>query len=263
MEPPEVFPRNKAELPKHWIYDLFKHYLLAMSHGREYLLTKEDYPDEIALSNDWHEVLNKVRYDTSGDLVERWAGIGYKNNESTRGLYLPNFPASGMNDHVPAEIIDRERRKMSTKAGMDGIIGDIHSHPRKLPANPYSGGPMNGSFSIADLYCMVHEGSDLSVMGLVEGFENIFVMQTKEGLKDLVQRYIFDQEGFNKFWYEQGGYEYISNPPQPGRVKPKVANPKSAWEICRMVAKRHNLVLYHGRANENLVRVPDLQRKAA
>lgn len=251
---------KKTTLPERWTYDYFREYLLSLTRGSEFTLPQEAFPLVIELSRDWHTVLNTIREETSKDEIERWAGIGFK--EDRRSLYLPIFPAKGLHDIIPGELITKELEKMQSEFGMTAIIGDIHSHPQKLPRDTsvtHIEKPLEGTFSVYDLYCAVKPSNPLQVMGLVDGYENVFSFRSKGSvMEDLRRRFLFptNQEDFAKYWYELNGYRYEkSQEDTNGYAVRQVPNPPSHWEICKQIAQRHRLVLYKGSENGDLRKI--------
>ena len=90
IDPPEFEqkPETTNSLGDKWSYDTFRHYLVGLTKGRDFVLPQEQFPKEIELSAGWHGVFNKMRSETDEDGKERWAGIGYKTNGATKELFI-------------------------------------------------------------------------------------------------------------------------------------------------------------------------------
>src|SRR5579872_4280181 len=123
--PPPITPERKST-SRVWTYDHFKEYLLALGRGKQFLLPIDQYPDIIELSNDWHEALEANRRLTTQSGKEHYLTIGFK--EVTRSLHLPIKPYSGTEGMVSSEV-KTESQSHASSAGIDQIIGDVHSHP--------------------------------------------------------------------------------------------------------------------------------------
>lgn len=247
--------------PRNWDYETFKQYLIGLSRGPNFVLPEGEFPYDIELSGDWNKVLNKMRVDTSDDRLERWAGIGYKTNEvNQRAIYLPNFPAVGKYHLIPSDVISQERARMGRQGGLERVIGDIHSHPRRLPRRvprsllSFINQP---SFSVGDLYNLVHKSTDLYLMGLVDGVDNLFAFRTSESRSEMVDRNLVSRVIFEKHWYENNGWKYLRREnDQCPYAEPTGMFPASSMDLAKKIAQRHHLVLYRGRENGRLTRIP-------
>lgn len=256
-----------------WKYETFRQYLLALArrytdHKTSIQLTKgpigyrnpeftlpiDQYPKEIELSLDWHEILDKIRKD-SEDGVERFSVIGTKDSE--RGVYIQAVAAQGLPDNVPAEVISAELQKAIDKYRMTTIIGDIHSHPRSLLERMWGDVlPSNrGRFSAGDLYRMVIPNSNIRMMVVVEGNDNVFAFRTKGTTNTGFSQQFFNQDSFEKYWYERNGFRYLGPVEKFGanRVIP-VSPTADGWNVNLGIAERHKLVIYRGYSGQNLKR---------
>lgn len=248
-----------------WNYHLFREYLLSLTRGKDFLLPVDQYPNAIELSNDWHEVLDKMRTD-SRDGHERWALIGYK--EDRRGIYLPTIAAKGLPDHVPAEVMLEERDRAKVKAGITGLLGDLHSHPKGLVKDIWGASFEDlfdelfkedseiAIFSAGDLYCMVIPGSFNLMRGVVQGRENLFAFRTRESTDLGISQNVFRQDAFEKYWYEKNRFRYLGNVKNFGvRRIQALTSHADPWNVNTGIAERHKLVLYKGSSGANLTKV--------
>ncbi len=253
--------RKSTTLPEVWSYEYFREYLLSLTRPNrsEFVLPQDQFPKEIDLNKGWHQTLNQMRRESGGDMLERFAGIGFK--EDRRGLYLPISPAKGMSERVSPEVISKELDRMRARLGIISIVGDLHSHPRILGENPptsSSDNALEGAFSVGDIYRGVVKLSYFPlIMGVVEGYENIFVFRSKESSKEDIDPLIMSQENFERYWYEKNGYMYLGNIKANGanRAQPVFLNAKSHWNINQQIAQKHRLVLYKGIENGPLIRI--------
>ena len=145
---------------KVWTYEHFREYLLALGRGRQFLLPTSQYPDLIELSESWHEVLEDMRLRTKQG-KEHFAVVG--STVLLRSLHLPKKPAVGTEGTVPSEVIV-ESHGTASRAGIDRIIGDIHTHPDTDHL----------VFSLGDLYGLVYPGSKEFVKAVVGAQENLY-----------------------------------------------------------------------------------------
>ena len=255
---------EKSDLPRNWDYSHFREYLLALTRGKNFLLPVGQYPDSIQLNGGWDEALKKMRKDTI-DGYERWALVGFK--EDRRSLYLPTIAARGLPDHVPGKLQMEEIDKARVKAGIIGFVGDIHSHPKDLveeiwfraftDLDELVGWDLDRAiFSAGDLYRIVVPDSDILMMGLVEGQENLFAFRTRESTDLGVSRDALPQEAFEKYWYERNGFRYLGSVKEYGAKRVQAITPTAdRWVVNTEIAERHKLVLYRGSSGTNLTKV--------
>lgn len=233
-----------------------REYLLGLTRSREFLVSILDYPRQIGLSQGWHDTLDQIRKD-SVDGIERLALVGFK--EDRRAIYLPTIGVKGLPDHVPSAIISREIQRARVKAGITGLIGDIHSHPRSLIESIWgntSDQQNTAGFSAGDLYRMVSPGEFLPMMVVVEGNGNIVAFKTKESTDTGLDRNVLTQEGFEKYWYEKNGFRYLGRVEKYGAERAVPISPNAnGWNVNLGIAERHKLVLYRGGAGNNLVKL--------
>lgn len=252
-------PHNEAQdtLSTHWEYNHFKEYLLSLTEGQEFLPI-DRHPNSIELSEGWHQTLDQMRKD-SQDGIERWALVGFKDDK--KSLYLPAIAAQGLPDHVPASVMSNEVHKAKNTAGIMGLVGDIHTHPRELKESIW-GKFINGSkkdiarFSAGDLYTLLVPSRWGSFISIVDGDENLFAFRTRTTNDIGINSAFFNQESFERYWYQENGFVYKGNVQQFGaqRVIPVSPN-ANVWKVNTDIAERHNLVLYRGKIGENLEKV--------
>lgn len=236
--------RNKT--PDNWSYLHFKEYLLAISQNPDFLLESGQYPKRIELSSDWHEALGQVSMH-SLDGYERLALIGVKADR--RSLYLPTIPAKGLTDQVPTQVQMAERQRAISNFKLQKFVGDIHSHPIPSPA----------IFSAGDLFSLVHQPPEL-MTGIVQGRENLFAFRSRESTNTGLNDDVFNQESFERFWYEQHGFKYLGFEHGAFRAYP-ISKRANQWHVNLDIAGKHNLVLYRGQAGRDLLKVFPSNRK--
>lgn len=243
--------------PKKWDYQTFRSHLLDLGRGERYLPKNELFPNTIQLSDDWHTVLNRKRVHTHNDQTERFSGI--VTSPDGNKLFLPNFALVGESGSVPGEVILEEIERARNSLGENRMIGDIHSHPKKL----YTGlrrflnniSAQKGSFSLGDLYGSATKGVPNFLKVVVEGEENIFVFRSSETIPTLIDPNIMSQKTFVKHWYEKNGWRYTGSGKDGEVATPDLPNSPSIWDLNKMIAKKHNLVLYRGLQGKDLQRV--------
>jgi hypothetical protein len=188
LDPPEIEVNQESGpvLGSKWDYSTFKEYLFSQTRGKEFILPLAEFPDEIEISQDWHNTLNTMRDGSNQDKVERVAIPGY--NTQKRALYLPNehvtvksfgeFERGGVQSVHPKLI---EMQLIFAKANhIEGSVGILHSHPphASILGKPISLGPR---LSAGDLYIVLggHYGS---LMGVAAGSINSFAFRTRESI---------------------------------------------------------------------------------
>lgn len=171
-------------LPSKWDYETFKQFLLSQVRGKEFLMPLAEFPEEIELSEDWHNVLNILRDKTNKDQIERVAILGY--NLNNRALYLPTedvveVPWSWEKNAPVAQTAVNFQRSLAITRGIDAsAMGFLHSHP---PDIHMLGLPIHistGRLSAGDLY---HPLAGLAtVAGVADGPINSLAFRTKESV---------------------------------------------------------------------------------
>lgn len=226
---------------KVWTYGYFIDYLTALTRGRNFLLSLDQYPDLIQLSQANHETLEDLRRRTALHGREYYNIIGF--SEIMGSIGSLGKPSRGERGRVPADVLQSTYAYAST-IGVDKVIGDIHTHPHASHL----------AFSLGDLYRMVYKGSVDFVHAIVGRDENLFVFKTRESTTIGLAQEVLSQENFCRYWYENNGYKFngISKNGEDATIS---ANDMSIWGLNLKVAKRHNLVLYSGDATVDLVKV--------
>lgn len=248
------FIDTKAEFQgsneKKWTANYFKEYLVALGRGKNFLVGLNEFPKRIELYPELTSVLNQISRHTRKDLHERWALLGFK-ADKTR-LLTQSVPVKAMEDHVPAELIKEEIERAKKNAGIETIIGDIHSHPSGL-MELYRGQSGTAAFSPVDIYKSVIKGGFMPVVGVADGNENLFVFRTRESYPYDIDPKIFNAESFEKYWFELNGFKYLGLDKHSKRAISLSPN-ASTWKTNVGIATRHRLALYKGFAGGDLVR---------
>lgn len=165
---------------KSWNYSGVRDYLLAISRGYEFLLPINQYPEKIQLSKPWHELFNQMRKE-SRDTKERYALAGYK--DDLQNLYLPKTPALGDNKCISDEVQLKERER-TQRAGITGIVGDIHSHQNgfwnRMGGRADRIAKLASMFSNGDFYGLLDKDSGIKFRGLAEKDRNFLVFRSQE-----------------------------------------------------------------------------------
>ena len=148
---------------------------------------------------------------------------------------------------------------MGKVADLERVVGDIHSHPRKIrkyiPSRLLSL-VNNPSFSVGDLYHLIYETTDYYLMGLVDGIDNMMAFSTRESRSQVVDQRLVTQNIFERYWYENNGWKYLGREnDQWPYAEPARSNPSSSMDITRMIAARHHLVIYKGVRDGKLKRL--------
>lgn len=244
-----------------WDYNnYFREYLLLLARKRELGLEFiKNYPAKIELSSGWHNTLNKVR-DTTKDGNEHWGYIGFKSDR--RSIWFSSIPVTGYGSYISGDLIKEELNNAKCKHGIVDLMGDIHSHPNNFSGkekqklhseNPYG---LKAIFSAGDLYILVNTEHFRPLMGIVEGNYNLFAFRTRETVGLNVNSMYFNQDTFEKYWYEKNGFKYLGGVEEYGayRVTP-ISSLANQAKINIEIAERHNLVLYQGEENRDLERI--------
>lgn len=233
--------------PRVWTSAHFLEYLMALGRDRNFLLSLEQYPDLIELSEDTHESLEEMRKRTTNG-HEHYSVIGYAS--LLRSINVP-VPSKGLPGQISPQIRS-EAHSAAKGTGIDRIIGNIHTHPEE--------GHL--SFSIADLYGMVVRGSTDFVEAVLGSEDNLFVFRTRGTSSTGFDGNLLTHDGFCRFWYEQNGYRYFGAGEGGERAQKVKQDAPSIWELNLKVAKKHNLVFYEGEIKQDLVKVfPTAQAK--
>lgn len=241
-------PLEKKATTRVWPYEHFREYLLALGRGKDFLLPLDKYPDIIELSGDWHRTLGENRKLTQERNREHYTTIGFK--DIYRSLHLPTQPLSGSEGSVQPRVI-KDSFANATRAGIDTILGDVHSHPHTEHL----------CFSLGDIYGIVQPGATEYVRGVVSKDENLFVFKTRE--TDATKNpAFFDRNNFSRFWYGINGWEYTGTNPQRGELAhPVKKDAPGIWGLNQEIAKRYNLVLYSGDLGKELIKVYPIKVK--
>ncbi len=246
-----------------WGYEsYFKEYLLLLASKGHLALEKTGmFPERIELGKTWHEVLNHMRKSTLADGKEKWAFAGAKAEK--RGIFLPTVPITGANDHVSPETMKKMMGWARDKAGIVDFLGDIHSHPtdlaeslsQKIVSLVSGRHDLVEAFSAGDFYSLIAR-TETYFMGVVAGDYNIFAFKAKESLGLGVNPILFSQDSFEKYWYEEFGYKYLGSVEKYGALRAIPISPTAnQTEINIAIAQKHNLLIYQGKANKDLVRI--------
>lgn len=254
-------PAGKDNGVERWTYHnhLREYLLLVARKGRMALESMERFPKKIELSTDWHEMLDVVRRATK-DGKERWALVGVKHEKTA--LLLPTIPAVGYDSYVPSEVMKKEIDRARDGFGIVDLVGDVHSHPRdfaeralqKLPVLNQLG--LKGQFSAGDYYGMIVPGKARAFMGVVEGGYNLFAFRTKQTQDLPIDPAMFNQDSFEKFWYEKFGFRYLGGVEKYGAYRAvPISGSADSVAMNAAIVERHKLVLYQGAEGKDLVRI--------
>lgn len=234
IDPPEFQKEIKHILPKKWDYNTFRDYLLSQARGNEFFLRYDEYPEEIELNKDWHEVLNSLRDGATDDGIERVALVGF--NQTTRSIYLPNKQLAklswGKFEHdghqVVNPILEVIQKGRFFSKGIEGSIGVLHSHPPVLKIGKIViNFGQRGRLSAGDLFIPLSTTNG-QMIGVADGSINSLAFRTRES--------ILTRESHSKF------YDLWEGDPQPK-------------ELDILIAKKYKLALYRGKVNGSLKRV--------
>lgn len=245
-----------------WDYNArFREYLLLLSTKKEIGLEfKKNYPAQIELSPRWHKLFGKVRTSTLENGKEHWGFIGYK--EDHRSLWFTSTPAEGYDSYVPGELIRNETNKARDKFGIVDLVGDVHSHPRgfleRVDQNflTFNASGLKAAFSAGDLYLLANTEEFRPMMAVVEGDYNLLVFRTRETKGLGMSSILFDQDSFEKFWYEKYGFKYLGNVKKYGAYRVKaLTDTANIFDVNIGIAERHNLVIYQGKKGEDVKRI--------
>lgn len=241
-----------------WEYSYFNEYLLALARGEKFLEQITNYPQVIKLNGIWHEALENQRKHSEGGFEKKSV---ISANTEQRKLYIQVVPATGEESSIPYEVRIRQEKKAEKKVGADVHLGGVHLHPHVIN---WQYGLSRGKFkytpffSAEDLFLLVgHQHYVLT--GIVEGEENFFAFRSWESRENDKLSYLprnkrYDQDTFAEFWHRQSYKKY---------KKGKKASPQGSerlYDIDRLnlnfdIAMKHNLVLYRGKAEGNLIRI--------
>ncbi len=238
-------------LPDKWDYQTFKDYLLAMSRGKEFRLPMDQMPAEIQLSPEWHETLDTMRDGTAQDGRERWTGIGYKDDKS--GLWLRNKPLVSATGSVTSNALQFGSIMEQISGKQTGRIGDIHSHPRIKTIRPLDrlvdSGP--GHFSLGDFYTLVHRGSNDSIMGVVDGDDNVFAVRTAQSINTAAK----SQKQFQETWMRKNNWEFLGCEDDKGEMGKPGKGAPNYDKLNKLASKEYGLTLYLGKKDKPLRRI--------
>jgi len=233
-------PENKNSTQKIWKYDHFKEYLLSLGKSYAFIESIKKFPQEIELSDIWHETFNQMRAETL-DGKERYIFIA--TNQDKHSILLPRNSVIGDAAMVHSKsIMEHKIWGMGRNINEMDYIGSIHSHPR------------GNYFSAGDLHALVYHRYSL-IDGLVCESTNSLVFGTKETGNCDFEYLKLDQSpyDFMNYWYYSNGYRV------EGEYLLKNDGSPAYWEdvkkIESLIAKRHNLAIYRGEPNQLLKRV--------
>jgi len=244
-----------------WSYSDFRDYLLRLDQHS--LLPLEQYPAEIVINGDWHDLFNRMR-NQSKDGKERFSIVGFKKEKGSSHLYISEVPVIGGHQEISIELIQQEMDK-AYKRGIN-VIGNIHSHPSGLLriilnlANPQLapiGGTQQG-FSMPDFGSVVM--TDLFFIALAETDRNLFAFKSQDTHHS--SRGFPSYEDFDKYWNKQLGYNvakvgdrHFQIPSSPRAVS---VDSLDAFKMNQLLSRKHNLELYVGEPNKPLVRMDEV-----
>lgn len=255
-QPPDIIPADlNAEARVMWSYEYLREYLLALTKGYEFLSPEWRFPEVLELTKDWFDVFDKLSAETVNG-TEHYALIGFRQDK--RRLVLPMIPTKGLTNHVSPEIMERAIEHAKQQAGIDGLIGDIHSHPsgKNPERNPFQEDDFTENFSAADLYRLVIKRRPPYIMGLTGIKNNVIAMQTRETVEIMIDPRDMSQDDFSRYWTERKGFRYNAPTEENGRATLTHITPDATvWNVNKAIAERHHLVIYRGQPGENLKRV--------
>lgn len=252
------YKKPDLDISRDWPYPYFKGYLKGLKHGEVALHRFSEYPQTIELGRKWHDALDSLRMITHESMLEYHAFIALSKNGEVR--ILSQF-VEGEKHKVPGAVIAKQRNKLQ-KQGITEIIGDLHSHPRRIRHNIIeffrTALILTGQFSSADLYCQVRKINPNILMGVTSGSGNVFSFRTSESKEYDDLSYLKEtdgetkQEKFKKFWLGRRGISvkdvYV------WRESGERVLDVDLWQVNIDIAKHHKLVLYRGRRNEPINR---------
>ncbi len=210
-----------------WTYKQLRDYLLSLTRGRSALLPTDQYPDTLTLSSDWLETFRNMKVE-SQDGFERWALVGYRNDR--KSILLQTTPSKGLDDRVPAEIIQETVGRAKVTAGITGLLGSIHTHPAEILEKRRFWGLKReelwhrAAFSPADMYWLIRPEQFFPFKVVVGGNDTLIAFLTRESEVLPISSAIFPQEAFSNYWRQQA---------------------QSGLEMNKAIARRHKLVLYN------------------
>jgi hypothetical protein len=226
-----------------WDYDThFREYALLFGNiGPNALESIKKYPDTIKLNREWHEGLNRIRKETARDWRERYVLVTC--NSQTGEVNLPEVSTQGNHTHIPVNVLTDVYQKTDENPAVTSVIGDIHSHPIRVP------------FSPEDLLPLLDKSAQpaLLFVGLTTSRENIFAFKTKEtepieNLNTMPEKFY---EFFRAYWLKQAGYKALGSLPValPINMFPNI------WRVSFGIAEKHRLALYKGKPGADLTRI--------
>lgn len=231
-----------------WTAEFTTEYLRALAQGDRFLYPEAGYPRQISLPGAVHERLNSMRSETAHNGNERWALIGFKDDR--RAIYLPTVNVQGGRTQVPGVVIAAQKALARQRHGIIGSVGSLHSHPEGFDT------PKGFiAFSPADFYCAVDGNGDREmVMGITEGEMNMMVFASAETRHALLDP-VVTQEVFNGFWER----EFERRDPllhALGVIGERYFEPEDITAMNKAIAQQYHLVLYRGRKDQPLERLP-------
>lgn len=259
--------QTNPKLPDFWGYEKYtREYLLLLAKkGEEGLESIRNYPKKLDIGPDWHQTLNEMEKQ-SLDGAERWALIGFR--DDLRTLVMPRIFGIGEPEKllqgtqkIPYEVVEKEIQKAKAVLGVEGLVGDIHTHPSsrierfaKSPLGSFfleimDTGP---GFSAGDLSWKVAPEKFWPLSVLVDEGENFMVFKTRETASSAKGPETQTQDAFEKYWYDKYGMKKVKGSwTFPGRFSKSY----STLNMNKAIAQSYNLVLYRGQKNSILERI--------
>jgi len=246
-----------------WFYDnRLKWYLIAIGKDPNSTESLNNFPDMIRLPKSWTRLLKEMVDDTKKDNHERYCSIATDNNNGR--ILLPLEYVKGAPTCVSGDVISDHKNTLKG-LGADKIIGSIHTHPNKSGYRSLLkrfDRLYTGDFSAADLYISAKKDGEL-VAGVIDLSKEItFVFRTRgtkqeENFNYLPKGYR-DQVSFEDYWYRSKNIEvdyekrtatYLNN---HNCSRDEFIDLR--WDVNYEIAKKHNLAIYRGKLDTNLVR---------
>jgi hypothetical protein len=214
-----------------WHSETFRTYYNLFFQEKAPLLQAKQYPESLSLGDDPEIVpIHNTLRDLTRDGNERWSMIGYLPDK--KHIYFSNQFAQGTEHGVNRQTIARTVQQEVASNSVE-IIGSQHSH------SVNRSGEMIDSFSANDLYALLPQGNNHTLLFLVAGKHVLFATRAADSTfvdPDL------SQESLRQFWL---GQLNISTEPT------KLENEK----IMHGILKEHNLICYKGFINDTLYRI--------
>ncbi len=225
---PEI-PPDKAV----WSAEDFRGYLLALSlnlKDARFRVKSSEFPRQINLSPDFHQMLDELRENTKADGHEYWTLVGVTKDRD-RVMILKD-PVKGSRLEVPSQVMF-EKTTDAYQRGIPYLVGAAHSHAEFHPLWRLLD-PLRADFlSAGDFLPLVGSCYSNSFVLLAGPERNVAVFRTRET-------------------------EFL--PPTQTDESFRLR-----WEILEMlldsfsldeaICQRHKLALYHGYPDQPLFRL--------